>query len=117
MRMFPFIGNQIIVALNQANACFLWSLWYPTVSVVLARRRPCFADVAHQLCQLHYPREVTSPFWETDHHAKKELRILMREVRPLECTTVRTSITEDAHPPLVFAGLNRPRFCRGSIVV
>lgn len=82
-------------------------------------------DAAHQLCQFHYLREAASPLWEADRHAKKELKKLVRGVRPLECAAadggaaadvvtgycaaVRSAITEDAHPPLVFAGLRLHR--------
>lgn len=81
--------------------------------------------VAHQLCQFHYLREAARPLWEADRHAKKELKKLVRGVRPLECAAaddgaatdvvtgycaaVRSALTEDAHPPLVFAGLRLHR--------
>jgi hypothetical protein len=78
--------------------------------------------VPHQLCQFHYLREAAKPLWEADRHAKKELKKLVRDVRPLErsaesqagpqadvvlgyCAAVRSALTEDARPPLVFAGL------------
>lgn len=78
--------------------------------------------VPHQLCQFHYLREAAQPLWEGDRHAKKELKKLVRDVRPLEraaesqsdsqasvvlgyCAAVRSALTEDARPPLVFAGL------------
>jgi hypothetical protein len=77
--------------------------------------------VPHQLCQFHYLREAARPLWEADRHAKKELKKLVRGVRPLEraaengdesddvvmgyCAAVRSALTEDARPPLVFAGL------------
>jgi len=81
-------------------------------------------DVPHQLCQFHYLREAARPLWEADRHAKKELKKMVRGVRPLECAAaggpaaevvagycaaVRSAITEDAHPPLVFAGLRLHR--------
>lgn len=78
-------------------------------------------DVPHQLCQFHYLREAARPLWEADRHAKKELKKLVRGVRPLECAAengdasadvvtgycaaVRSALTDDGHPPLVFAGL------------
>lgn len=81
--------------------------------------------VAHQLCQFHYLREAARPLWEADRHAKKELKKLVRGVRPLECAVangdasadvvngycaaVRSALTDDAHPPLVFAGLRLHR--------
>lgn len=78
--------------------------------------------VPHQLCQFHYLREAGRELWESDRHAKKELKKLVRNVRPLErvaeqgedeasavvlgyCAAVRSALTDDAHPPLVFAGL------------
>jgi hypothetical protein len=57
---------------------------------------------------------------EADRHAKKELKKLVRGLRPPEraaendsapndvvlgyCAAVRSALTEDARPPLVFAG-------------
>jgi hypothetical protein len=78
--------------------------------------------VPHQLCHFHYLREAAKPIWEGDRHAKKELKKLVRGVRPLEraaepddsaagdvvlgyCAAVRSALTDDARAPLVFAGL------------
>ncbi len=36
------------------------------------------------LCHFHYLREATRPLFEADRHAKKELKKLVRGVRPLE---------------------------------
>lgn len=40
--------------------------------------------VPHQLCQFHYLREATRLIYEADRHAKKELKKLVRGVRPIE---------------------------------
>lgn len=78
--------------------------------------------IPHQLCQFHYLREAAKPMWEADRHAKKELKKLVRGVRPLErlaqsddsatddvikgyCAAVRSALTDDARPPLVFGGV------------
>jgi hypothetical protein len=79
-------------------------------------------DIPHQLCQFHYLREAARPLWETDRHAKKELKKRVRDVRGIErtaerkadaagevvlgyCAAVRSALTDDARPPLAFAGL------------
>jgi hypothetical protein len=79
-------------------------------------------DVPHQLCQFHYLREAARPLWEADRHAKKELKKQVRDVRGIEraaerqinagsevvlgyCAAVRSALTDDARPPLAFAGL------------
>lgn len=79
-------------------------------------------DVPHQLCQFHYLREAARPISETDRHAKKELKKQVRNVRGIErtaerqitaesavvlgyCAAVRSALTDDARPPLAFAGL------------
>jgi len=78
--------------------------------------------VPHQLCQFHYLREAARPIWETDRTAKKELKKLVRGVRPLErqaecqatpeaevvqgfCAAVRGALSEEARPPLELGGL------------
>lgn len=78
--------------------------------------------VPHQLCQFHYLREAARPLWEADRHAKKELKKRVRDVRGVErsaerqtdaasevvlgyCSAVRSALTDDARPPLAFAGL------------
>ena len=78
--------------------------------------------VPHGLCHFHYLREATKPLFEADRHAKKELKKLVRGVRPLEresaqkqeplseviegyCLAVRSSLTDDGHPPLDTPGL------------
>ncbi len=76
----------------------------------------------HQLGHLHYLREAAKPIYEVDRHAKKELKKLVRGVRPLErhlearhdpeaeairgyCLAVRSALTDDGRPPLAAAGL------------
>lgn len=78
--------------------------------------------VPHQLCQFHYLREAARPLWEADRHAKKELKKRVRDIRGVErsaerqndvasavvlgyCSAVRSALTDDARPPLAFAGL------------
>ena len=81
-----------------------------------------FAGVPHQLCQFHYLKEAAKPIYEADRHAKKELKKLVRGIRPLErsltdpddpetqaatayCQAVRSALTDDGRPPLVASGL------------
>jgi hypothetical protein len=78
--------------------------------------------VPHQLCQFHYLREAARPIFEADRHAKKELKKLVRGVRPIErklegrtdseaqaihgyCLAVRSALTDDGRPPLCASGL------------
>lgn len=48
--------------------------------------RSTLQDVPHQLCQYHYLREAAKPLYEADRHAKKELKKVVREIRPIERT-------------------------------
>ncbi len=76
----------------------------------------------HQLCHYHYYKEAFKPIIEADRHAKKELKKLVRGVRPLErsvadqqdpvsevvqgyCLAVRSALTDDGHPPLDAPGV------------
>jgi hypothetical protein len=76
----------------------------------------------HQLCHYHYYKEAFKPLTEADRHAKKELKKLVRGVRPIErsvadqqnpisevvngyCLAVRSALTDDGHPPLDAPGL------------
>lgn len=78
--------------------------------------------VPHQLCHFHYLREAARPLWEADRHAKKELKKQVRGIREIErqvegstdpqaevvlgyCAAVRSALTDDGRPPLVFSGL------------
>ena len=82
--------------------------------------------VPHQLCQFHYLRDAAGPIFEADRHAKKELKKLVRGVRPIErklealsvsasdaetqaisgyCQAVRSALTDDGRPPLSAPGL------------
>jgi hypothetical protein len=85
--------------------------------------------VPHQLCHFHYLREAALPVYEADRHAKKLLKMAVRDVRPLEraleareaaagpggdpvaaavrgyCLAVRSALTDDGRPPLAAAGL------------
>src|SRR6266568_2792580 len=81
-----------------------------------------FPAVPHQLCHFHYLREAAKPIYEADRHAKKELKKRVRGVRAIEgsleeesgeeaqtvrdyCLAVRSSLTDDGHPPLSASGL------------
>ena len=78
--------------------------------------------IPHQLCQFHYLREAARPIYESDRHAKVELKKKVRGIRPIEraiegrddeqarvirgyCAAVRTSLTDDGRPPLAAPGL------------
>jgi hypothetical protein len=78
--------------------------------------------VPHQLCHFHYLREAARPIYETDRHAKKELKKRVRGIRAIErqtetkddppsravmgyCAAVRSAITDDGRPPLEASGL------------
>jgi hypothetical protein len=85
--------------------------------------------VPHQLCHFHYLKEAALPVYEADRHAKKLLKMAVRDVRPLEraleareaaagpggdpaaaavrgyCLAVRSALTDDGRPPLAAAGL------------
>jgi len=84
--------------------------------------RLALPGVPHQLCQFHYLREAAPPIFESDRHAKKELKKRIRGVRPIEravadrddaearavrgyCAAVRSAITDDGQPPLAASGL------------
>jgi len=81
-----------------------------------------FPNDPHQLCHFHYLREAAKPIYEADRHAKKELKKQVRGIRPIErslekesgeeahivhgyCLAVRSSLTDDGHPPLSAPGL------------
>lgn len=81
-----------------------------------------FPTVPHQLCHFHYLREAAKPIYEADRHAKKELKKQVRGIRAIErsleeengeeaqtvrdyCLAVRSSLTDDGHPPLCASGL------------
>ncbi len=78
--------------------------------------------IAHGLCHYHYLKEAIKPIYEADRHAKKELKKKVRGLRDIErsvtnetqematiiedyCSAVRSSITNDGHPPLEASGL------------
>jgi hypothetical protein len=78
--------------------------------------------IPHQLCQFHYLREAARPIYEADRHAKKELKKVVRGVRPIEravegrddpaagvtrgyCLAIRSALTDDGRPPLCASGL------------
>jgi hypothetical protein len=76
----------------------------------------------HQLCHYHYYKEAFKPLIEAERHAKKELKKLVRGVRPIErsvadqedpiseavngyCLGVRSALTDDGYPPLDAPGV------------
>src|SRR3982751_4922834 len=84
--------------------------------------RSALPEIPHQLCQFHYLREAARPIYEADRHAKKELKKVVRGVRPLErgvegragpeaaatrgsCLAVRSALIDDGRPPLCASGL------------
>jgi hypothetical protein len=90
-----------------------------TIRQAVAR---CLPGVPHQLCHFHYLDEAAEPIFEADRHAKTELKKLVRGVRPIErslegredeqteamrsyCLAVRSTLTDDGHPPLSASGL------------
>jgi hypothetical protein len=90
-----------------------------TIRKALVRTLP---GVPHQQCHFHYLREAARPIYEADRHAKKELKKLVRGVRPIErraeevrgaeaevvrdyCAAVRSALTDDGRPPLTASGL------------
>src|SRR4051795_11162520 len=87
----------------------------PSIRLAIGKVWP---DVPHQLCHFHYLREAALPIFEA--HAKKELKKMVRGVRPIErriegrsdaeaqivqdyCAAVRSTLTDDG--PLEAAGL------------
>lgn len=84
--------------------------------------RSALPEIPHQLCQFHYLREAARPIYEADRHAKKELKKVVRGIRPIEravegragpeaevtrgyCLAVRSALTDDGRPPLCASGL------------
>ena len=118
-----------LVPLLQEVAALCKSLDMPIAGVVsdgqqsirnaVARALP---GIPHQLCHFHYFREAAQLMADADRHAKKELKKLVRGVRPIERAlegrtdedadvvrgyglAVRSALTDDGQPPLDAAGL------------
>ena len=118
-----------LVPLLQEVAALCKSLDMPIAGVVsdgqqsirnaVARVLP---GIPHQLCHFHYFREAAQLMADADRHAKKELKKLVRGVRPIERAlegrtdedadvvrgyglAVRSALTDDGQPPLDAAGL------------
>ena len=89
-----------------------------TIRKAIAQALP---GVPNQLCHFHYLRDAGLPIYESDRHAKKELKKRVRGVREIErkaeakpdepaavvrdyCAAVRASLTDDGRP-LTAAGL------------
>lgn len=81
-----------------------------------------FPETPHQLCQFHYLKDATAPFYEADRHAKTQLKKQVRGVRPIERAleehqtpendairgyrlAVRATLTDDGRSPLEASGL------------
>jgi hypothetical protein len=81
-----------------------------------------FPKIPHQLCQIHYLRDAAKPIVEADRHAATQLKAQVRGIRPIEralearadppavaarsyCLAVRSSLTDDRHPPLDLPGI------------
>src|SRR3954463_16176483 len=71
---------------------------------------------------VHYLREAALPIYESDRHAKVQLKKEVRGIRPIErqvegrddpeadairgyCAAVRSALTDDGRPPLEASGL------------
>lgn len=118
-----------LVPLLQEVAALCKTLDIPIAGVVsdgqqsirnaVARALP---GIPHQLCHFHYFREAAKLMADADRHAKKELKKLVRGVRPIERAlegrtdeeaevvrgyglAVRSALTDDGQPPLDAAGL------------
>ncbi len=85
----------------------------PSIRKAVASALP---NKPHQLCHYHYYKEAFKPITEADRQAKKELKKLVRGVRPIErsvsseqepigevvkgyCLAVRSALTDEGHPP------------------
>ena len=81
-----------------------------------------FPGVPHQRCQFHYWKQAVGPAWESDRHAKKELKKRVRGIRPLEraigeredeeaqvvqgyCAAIRGALSDEGQAPLEPGGL------------
>ena len=63
-------------------------------------------EVPHQLCHFHYLKEAALPVYEADRHAKKLLKMAVRDVRPLErALEAREAAAGPGGDPLAAAGL------------
>lgn len=117
--------NDLSVLLNQVKQ----TLGVPIAAVVSDGQQSirkavgqALPDVAHGLCHFHYLREAAKQIYESDRHAKKELKKRVRGVRAIErtvsqsgepmdevvqgyCQAVRSALSDDGRPPLDAAGL------------
>ena len=81
-----------------------------------------FPKIPHQLCQIHYLRDAAKPIVQADRHAGTQLKAHIRGIRPIEraleartdesaeagrsyCLAVRSSLTDERHPPLDLPGI------------
>lgn len=109
---------EVVKALPQ-NIVAVVSDGQPSIRNAVAQTLP---DTPHQLCHYHYYKEAFKPITEADRHAKKELKKLVRGIRPIErsvanqqepisevvngyCLAVRGALTDNGHPPLDAPGL------------
>ncbi len=104
---------EVVAALPQSIVAVV-SDAQPSIRNAVASALP---NKPHQLCHYHYYKEAFKPLTEADRHAKKELKKLVRGVRPIErsvssaqepigevvkgyCLAVRSALTDEGHPPL-----------------
>ncbi len=105
--------SEVVAALPQTITAVV-SDAQPSIRKAVASALP---HKPHQLCHYHYYKEAFQPLIEADRHAKKELKKLVRGVRPIErsvseeqepigkvvkgyCLAVRSALTDEGHPPL-----------------
>lgn len=62
--------------------------------------------IPHQLCQYHYLREAAKPIYEADRHAKKDLKALVRDIRPVERLMERVIAHQPEITPAYIRGLS-----------
>lgn len=62
--------------------------------------------IPHQLCQYHYLREAAKPIYEADRHAKKDLKALVRDIRPVERLMEQVLAHQPGITPAYMRGLS-----------
>ena len=81
--------GEVVEALAQSIVAVV-SDAQPSIRKAVASALP---NKPHQLCHYHYYKEAFKPLIEADRHAKKELKKLVRGVRPIE-----RSVSEEQEP-------------------
>jgi hypothetical protein len=64
-----------------------------SICLAVAHKLPM---VPHQICQLHYLKDVAQPICEADRHMKQELKKKIRGIRDIERQALQSS-TKEAH--------------------